>query len=203
MNMNKIQAKYITSYDQYIPAIFIDDQPLDQLISIAAGDDFYRNLWCAWLSDEDQERKYIWTLLEEKREVNVPVLLCPDDMDFSCVIIVAQVCFAQDTVTWGKIGCVTGKFDVKKWRESGIQNIDSWSDDDWQLYGGTLAWADSDDEIWQRWWSEHWPDEEMRRIWNYYHPYFNDDQNIKWLDCGPFVFSISDYNACITVFKNH
>ncbi|MDR3296145.1 MAG: hypothetical protein LBT26_10010 [Clostridiales Family XIII bacterium] len=203
VTMNRIQAKQILSFKRSIASIFIDECPLGEYLS-KNGDSSYEDLWCAWLLPGDgqdgQDGQYIWTLLNEKRNCNLPVLLCPDDMDFWCTIIVAQVRFYEDTVVWERIGLVKEAIDVKQWRESGIQNIEKWSKSDREMYGDILQGAGADDKIWEKWWSEHWADEETRRLWNYFHVYFNNDENIQWLDCERLVFRTNDYDTCVSAF---
>lgn len=200
--MNLICAKPIESFGRDIIAVHIDGVPIDQFLCDLTGDSFYRDLWCAWLlNGVDNDSRYIWTLLNEKRECNLPILLCPDDMDFWCTVIVAKVSFSSGTVTWSNIGAVTEKIDVVKWRESGIQNIASWSDSDWKTFGDALSSLNADDDAWAQWWSENWLDEENRRIWNYFDPFFNNDKNMKWLHCPALTFETSEYDACVSAFK--
>ena len=201
--MNSIEAIETVSYNRKILSINIDGKPLDQLLCDLTNDLFYRDLWSAWLlNDDDNDSKYIWTLLDERRSCNLPILLCPDDMDFWCTVIVAKVSYTKDTVVWDNIGIVTGTIDIEKWRESGIMNISSWSDLDYEKYGDLLPIPDKNIEYWQQLWSKDWCEEEKKRIWNYFDPYFNDDKNIKWLNCPVFTFPIDSYNNCISTFRN-
>lgn len=185
-------------------SIHIDDISLDKYLHNLTGNSEYNDLWCAWLSnDTGNDARYIWTLLNEKRSCNLPILLCPDDMDFWCTIIVANVSYSANAVTWNRIGVITGEIDVVKWRGSGIQNVASWSDTDWDKYGDTLSSLGVDDKVWQQWWSENWPDEEMRRIVNYFDPFLNDDKNIEWLKCPVLSFQVDDYSACVAAFRHY
>ena len=206
--MNKIEAKQIPSFNRQVLSIFIDDKILGEIVSAKAGDSRYKDLWCAWLLKNCQELweqhgGYIWELIENKQNCNLPILLCPDDMDFWCTIVVAQVRYYDDIVVWEKIGTEAGKCDRNKWSESGIWYLEKWSESDWDLYDGTLAWLYPEDNAWDEWCSVNWLDEEKRRLWNYFHPYFNDDNNIKWFNCERLVFSLDDYNACVLAFKNY
>ena len=123
-------------------------------------------------------------------------------MDFWCTVVVAQVRYDNDIVVWERLGIVTSPIDVEQWRQSGIKNFESWSEQDWELYGSSLANLKDDDEEWDRWINKHWIDEETCRIWNYFHPYFNDDKNIEWLNHKSFLFNVKDYDACISAFRN-
>ena len=200
--MNKIQAKYISSFNQKILNIFVDDQPLCDFLSAKTNSPDLEDLWCAWLlADSQQTWNYIWSLIENKQNCNLPILLCPDDMDFCCTVVVVQVQYDNDIVVWERIGIVTGKFDTKQWIESGIKDISKWSEEDWRLYGGSLAWLDTYDKAWEEWQRANWPDEERRRLWNYYHPYFNNSDNIQWLNCEKLSFSAKEYDDCVAAFK--
>ncbi len=205
-SQKNIRAKpfYTLSGHQEL-SVFIDGFSLDIFLYKKTGENALKDLWPAWLLlGNDPEGKYLWSLLDGKSECNIPILLCPDDIDFSCMAVVAQTRYEPEFVIWERIGIVDqSQFNVKEWRESGIQNINKWSDDDWSLYGETLAHLDTNDELWQTWWSEHWPDEASRRVWNYYHPFFNNNNNIKWLPCERFIFRNSDYDACIEKFRTH
>ena len=205
--MNTICAKRITSYNRQILNIFIDDCPLDEYLYKKTGNPIFQDLWCAWLlnkSDDvesNNDSTYMWMLIDEKKNCNIPVLLCPDDMDFWCTTVIAKVHFYDEEVAWEKIGLLDKKVDVKQWRESGIQNIEKWSAKDWELYGNMLSSLDNSDKAWEEWWSAHWEDEHMRRLLNYFHIFFNDDKNILWLSCEQLVFSRNEYETCISMFR--
>jgi len=206
--MNKIQAKQISSFNQQVLSIFIDDQAICDYLSATTNNPAFKNLWCAWLLDDarkawEQDGSYIWNLIENKQACNLPILLCADDMDFYCDIVVAQVRYEADVVIWEKIGFVTGALDKEQWKRSGIQNIEKWSEKDWEWYGETLAHLDVDDKAWEEWWSANWLEEENRRLWNYYHPYFNDDSNIQWLEVESVSFLAKEYDACVAAFKQN
>ena len=112
INKNNIYAKPIKSFNRQILSVFIDDCPLGEYLSRKTGEPFYKDLWSAWLlNDRANNDQYIWTLINEKMPCNLPILLCPDDMDFWCTVIVAKIKFENNTVIWGKIG-VLRKFGV-------------------------------------------------------------------------------------------
>lgn len=45
-------------------------------------------------------------MLMQKDMVNLPILSCPDGMDFSCIIIIAEVEKKEDVVYWKRIGMI-------------------------------------------------------------------------------------------------
>ncbi|MDR2869061.1 MAG: hypothetical protein LBV04_01275, partial [Deferribacteraceae bacterium] len=91
-------------------SLYINGRRLDEILSQVHEN--YLGLIPSWLDyyDEDfagqQEKQYIWqqTKLSDKPVV-LPILLCPDDFDFSCTVIVVEVCWSGDTVvTWSRFG---------------------------------------------------------------------------------------------------
>ena len=92
--------------------IAVDDVALDQLIVDATGDQQFLGLIPAWLSDlsDAAEREVVWNRVQRSSDANiiVPVLMCPDDLDFSCTIIVADTTFDADVVTWRALGVDAG-----------------------------------------------------------------------------------------------
>lgn len=206
--LNKISAKEIELFGGKSLAVHIDDIPMGELLSRFTGNNLYKDLCCAWLLNDLEvtsfrrgESRYIWTLLREKRNCNIPILICPDDMDFWCTVIVVQVKFLESKVIWNRFGSFTEKIDLAKLRASGIQDLLTWSDEDWEKYGSKLSMLDPFDEAWEQWWKENWQDEENRRLWNYFHLRFNDNEKISWLKCPSFTFDLDEYNTCVSAFE--
>jgi hypothetical protein len=89
--------------------IFVVGRPLDQLVAgffpaearIAGLVPTLLN----WLADE-RERQVVWerVLPPEGLLVACPVLMCPDDADSSCTLIVAEVETTRDQVPWHRLG---------------------------------------------------------------------------------------------------
>ena len=91
--------------------IFINNERLDELLSKKSGKDFL-GLIPSWLNcyDEDfapskREKQYVWeqTKLEGGTKI-LPILLCPDDFDFSCTTVVVEVIDKTDAVVWNRFG---------------------------------------------------------------------------------------------------
>ena len=102
MFMNRIQA--IRGKSEYSLSdhlmIAVDGRPLDQHINVfdIEGRHGYNGLvptLLDWLESE-QERAVVWTrILPEIGATTIcPVLMCPDDCDFSCTIVVAEILIA-------------------------------------------------------------------------------------------------------------
>ncbi|WP_420571991.1 hypothetical protein [Kordia sp.] len=58
-----------------------------------------------WL-DDPQEQKIVWerALPEPYTKTNLPILMCGDDLDLWCTVIIAEVETDDDYVYWNKIG---------------------------------------------------------------------------------------------------
>ena len=90
--------------------IFVNGERLDLLLSAESGQDL-RDLVPFWLdlnggdSDIDGVRDYV---REHSRLAGgdhiLPVLLCPDDFDFSCLTVVVEVSVDDEKVFWKRFG---------------------------------------------------------------------------------------------------
>jgi len=58
--------------------------------------------WMAW----NKERDIVWKRIfpTELNQAICPILMCPDDVDFSCTLIVAEIENCGDIVKWTRIG---------------------------------------------------------------------------------------------------
>lgn len=110
MLLNTIKAEL--SKSDYVKSkhlmIFIDDIRFDKWLSNKLGNEDFLNLiptWLGWLVNPE-EQEYIWnkTCLCKREKVILPILVCPDDLDFSCTVIVCEVQFNVSVVQWLKIG---------------------------------------------------------------------------------------------------
>lgn len=77
-----------------------------------------------WLLD-DEEDKLAWARItpgEDESSTIVPILVCSDDMDFDCTVLVVEQLIAKDTVQWLRWGfSVSGGLEVgvsTKWQAS-------------------------------------------------------------------------------------
>lgn len=98
------------------PVLAIDGIPLGSwikgIIYNASGEDDTEGLVPAqgWLTD-DEHAKYAWQLLppaSEECSTIVPLLICPDDMDLSCTVVVAEQVIRDDTLIWERFGRAVG-----------------------------------------------------------------------------------------------
>ena len=204
--MNNINCGITTTQGIETLSVFVDDTELSKYVSKHADDESYLGLWSAWMVNEnemDQELIYIKSLLEDKVSANIPILLCPDDFDFSCTIIFAKVVHTDDEVIWSNIGVLQKNYDIKEWRESGLMNLSTWTVDDYEKYAFLIPPPFDDLEAWKKIWSENWIDEESRRIKNYIDPFFNDDSNIEWFNTPELSFDPKFYGEVIQRFIDY
>jgi len=110
--MNKIRA--INGKSEYSLTdhliITVDGRPLDYFISDfdKNGRHGYKGLvptLLDWLENED-ERKVAWTrILPAIGQMTIgPILMCPDDCNFLCTTVVAQIKRTEKTIEWTRLG---------------------------------------------------------------------------------------------------
>ena len=53
-----------------------------------------------------EEERVVWQriLPEEGTAINCPILMCPDDNDFSCTLIIAEILSGKKTIKWSRLG---------------------------------------------------------------------------------------------------
>ena len=207
--MNSFAIKNLERPSGYdIKVMFIDEKPLYEYIAEWVKDDKelleslnpIDDLEICWTDDYDFEgdarfMKFVLT----KGTAVTPILSCPDDFDFSCIVIVADVIKDEDTVFWRRIGKVdhfSESFDKEK--RSGILYLESYSTEDKEKYGDNIALSKADSPEWREWISEHWSEELYRRRINYTYPYYQDERNIIWFAKCNFVFRRDEYDKAIS-----
>lgn len=115
--MNTITAELLETefVDREHLSIVIDDEPLDMLI---AGEDEFGEVHSVglvptlldWLKDE-KERAFVWEriLPAMGKKAIAPVLMCPDDCDLVCTVVVAEIENKGHEVIWKRIGIDVGR----------------------------------------------------------------------------------------------
>ncbi len=206
--MNKISIKDGDLHGWKFPSIHIDDVFVCDLLAQASKNDIYKGLFCSWALKgfSNGEDKYIWELTDNKISSNLPILLCPEDQDFFCIKVVAEVIYTENTVTWNRIGLVNiFDWDNEEWSNSGFKNQELWSEEDWENYGDTMgALFPSEESAWDEYIYNHFRKEEYRRRnWNYFHKKFNDEQYIEWSGCPTFTFDIKEYEEVVSYYREN
>lgn len=210
--MNKIDAKmYKTSYDYEKCFWVIDNKTLPEYLSDWAKESTderfkgfapFDTLCPAWDKDIDYEGdvRFVWKTIDMDSAV-VPLLLCPDDTDFTCIVIVVEVEKIGEYVYWNRIGYVLHeREDYEEEKRSGISCISAYTDEDWEKYGDNIAWEKVDSWEWRHWISENWAEELYRRRMNYTLPYYQTEGNICWVKTTDWVFARTEYDKMVDVY---
>lgn len=107
---------------------------LDEYITESA-DEYLKDLgsfmglcpaWSKELNNKGDVR-FVWELIRRENTTILPILLCPDDFDFSCIVIVVEVDKTKDFAYWGRVGYVTHKnADFEEEKRSGILCVEAY-----------------------------------------------------------------------------
>ena len=122
--MNKIEGILDTSdygYWDYIN-FKIDGYWLDEKLEELYPNNMYKGLiptLVEWMESEE-EKRIVWErILPKENSISIsPILMCPDDNDFSCTIIVAEIINRGNIISWLRIG-------IDKTKEWGAEKIGS------------------------------------------------------------------------------
>lgn len=202
--MNTIDIKEIRIPSGYENRVFfIDGKPLYEYFEewLPDNSEFMKRLTpldcfaICWTDKYDNEgdARFMRFVLNQRQAIT-PILSCPDDFDFSCLVIVVDVIMQKKTVIWKRIGIVDhSKEDGEEERLSGILDLEKYTDEDWELYGDNIALAKVDSKEWFEWIGKNWSEELYRRRINYTYPYYQNEENIDWFaDCN-FEFERENY----------
>lgn len=110
-----------SDYDGYYDYINfkIDNVWLDEKLDELYPNKMYRGLiptLVEWLNFQN-EKEVVWKrILPNTNETSVcPILMCPDDCDFSCTIIVAEITNFGSFIKWNRLGVdITKEFEAEK-----------------------------------------------------------------------------------------
>jgi hypothetical protein len=108
--MNRIAA--IQARSRFVPeehlVIAIDGVPLDELLDAALPGSEVAGLIPSLLGwfDDEKDRVVPWQRILPEVECSgyAPLLICPDDLDFTCVVIMAEVVAEPDVIRWDRLG---------------------------------------------------------------------------------------------------
>lgn len=135
-NMNKIQGILDKSdYEGYTPFInfYIDNISLGAKLEKLYPNNMYKALiptLVFWMERKD-EQEVVWKrILPNENETSIcPILMCPDDNDFSCTLIVAEIINFGSYIQWRKIG------------------LDKTNENEAEKVGSVVEWFDKIDEM--------------------------------------------------------
>lgn len=206
--MNKIDMQYIKTIYNYAEHYFIiDGKVITQYI-----DEYNKNIntsflglmpaWTGKLEYED-ENCIIWEMIDSKaNNINIPILVCEDDCDLSCTVVIVKIRKSDKFVYWDKIGFLNHKnHNNEKYFKSGILHLESYTDEDWEKYGSNIALAEYGSWEWKKWVSQNWQEERRRRNKNYIYPFIQNENNIDWFKSVNWVFDINQYNNVVEKFR--
>lgn len=92
-------------------SIYVNQKRLDEYLAERISKE-YLGLIPAWLDYYDdsyapsiREKEYVWEQIQLCYDTRVlPVLLCPDDFDFSCTVVIVEVIDKGEFVHWNRFG---------------------------------------------------------------------------------------------------
>lgn len=187
-----IDGKSLPEYLQSWASDFPDDRRVKGMAP-------FSDLWPAWTKSLDWEGdvRFVWKVIELDKAV-LPLLLCPDDGDFCCIVVVAEAEKTEDFVYWRKVGFVLhDREDFAEEKRSGILKLEAYSDEDWEKYGDNIALEEVNSPAWCQWISENWAEELYRRRMNYTLPYYQAEGNVFWLKETDWAFDRCEYESMV------
>ena len=205
MNHIEIRKHRIPS-DYETRVFFIDGKPLYEYFSawVSKDDESWESLRkpdmleITWgdVMDFEGDNRFMRFLLQQDKAC-LPILSCPDDMDFTCVLIVADVMKENGKVFWKRMGIVNNT------RESafphakyGILFYDNFTDEEWDKYGD-IVFEPEDSPKYKKWISKNWSEELYRRRINYTYPFLLKEENITWFADCRFEFDREEYETVV------
>ena len=215
--MDTLEIRQLQTSSGFSSSVFcINGKPLYEYLNewlVASTESLQSNLPADDLAicwengfDFDYDAKFMKYILEQKQAIT-PILSCPDDMDFSCIVLVADVIRQDDMVIWKRIGKIDhSKENEKDEALSGLAQYEKYTDEDWELFGEGIINYKVGSEEWNKWlWDNHCNEEFYRRRINYTYPFYQDPDNTIWFaDCN-FCFDAKEYDAlvesCLRVFE--
>lgn len=112
LDMNTLQVNIQESI--YInlphPCILIDGLELDVWLDQLYPDQNYLGLIpfiYDWISTEAEQQLVLQRYKDKQEIVILPILMCPDDCDLWCTVVVAEVIIQENEILWNRIGIDT------------------------------------------------------------------------------------------------
>lgn len=150
------------------------------------------------------ENRFVWSLIDSEEALNVPVLVCEDDCDLNCIVIVAHIRKTNTNVYWDRIGLVDwSEYNSAKECESGFLYVEAYTQKDWDLYGGDVAWMKVNSSEFTHWLNDNqcWEEEHFRRLSNYMKPFIQEDNHINWLLEPKWHFLRNSYEDMVEKYR--
>ncbi|MFG0214559.1 hypothetical protein ACFU8X_15755 [Brevibacillus porteri] len=109
MVLNKIEVKKMTSKycDSEHECVLIDEVPLDVIVHSLYPNHHFDGLIPTILDwiDEPREKAFVRSrYLSFKQREMLPILMCPDDCDLWCTLIIVEVVRFEGIIKWERMG---------------------------------------------------------------------------------------------------
>lgn len=149
--------------------------------------------------DDEYCNRFMEMLLKKREAAVIPVMVCDDDRDFSCLILTVRLRFDNSFVYWDEIGYVCGKREDD--RAFGISYIEGYSERDWELYGNNIALEEPLSSEWKKWVEANTDEELFRRLVNYHFPFWQKRENVETIFRPQWKFKLDTYEKMLCFFR--
>lgn len=137
--MDQLECRRIRQLGAEVSQLFVNGRSLPEALAQATGIGEYSTSVPSWLCwpegatdgssiGRDVRSRTELTLEPSGRPSQLPILLCPDDLDFSCTTIVVEVSATDEVVTWRRFGIDEAPFRVDRWRAGSLDGPVRWFD---------------------------------------------------------------------------
>lgn len=148
------------------------------------------------------ENDFVWELIDSQEELNVPILVCEDDCDLSCIVIVVKIRKTKDRSYWERLGLLNRTdWNTDTEHNAGILCLETYTEEDWQKYGDNIAAESYGSREYWKWVSENTYEEQIRRYRNYMKPYLQKDENIDWIKEVKWEFERKQYDGMVERYR--
>lgn len=148
------------------------------------------------------ENDFVWELIDSPEELNVPILVCEEDCDLSCIVIVVKIKKTENRVCWERLGYLDRtNWDRDAECNAGILCLESYTEEDWQEYGDNIATESYGIHEYWEWVGTHGYEEPIRRLRNYMKPYMQKEENIQWIKEVTWMFERKQYREMVERYR--
>ncbi|MDQ0901259.1 hypothetical protein [Paenibacillus sp. V4I7] len=112
LSVEILKSKYVSVEH---PTILVDGVSLDLLLHNLYPDNLYLGLIPTitdWIHLKEEVELVISRFYSNQEKVILPILMCPDDCDLICTIIVAEVITTDNQVIWHRLGVDSSKLGI-------------------------------------------------------------------------------------------
>jgi hypothetical protein len=113
LSVELLKSKYVNVEH---PTILIDGVPLDLHLHEYYPDNLYYlgliPTITDWIGLKEEAELVLSRFYSDKEKVFLPILMCPDDCDLTCTVIVAEVIMKDNQVIWNRLGVDSSKLGI-------------------------------------------------------------------------------------------